>query len=197
MLAVFGLLTAIASAVAASGSWKAARRSEKAATTLAAIERERRHTELTPTFEVTCSRPSVGDNVFLDLTFTGPPGLDRLDGTAIAIRDDRANRSPIVAGGPTAEDLASVIWGPLRFRPHVNDADELGRAIPASPLARRETRRFALEASLRPKWVDDTDYWRRRYADHPLRLTLTCTREGHVPWIIPIDVPIELEPARP
>ena len=194
VLAVLGLLAATAGAVAAIGSWRAAGRANQAATILATIEKDRRHTELTPSFDITCHRSPTGDAAYLHLTLTGPPGLDRLDGAAISVRDDRSNRSPIVAGGPTAEELAAVIWGPLRFRPHVNDADELGRSIPSFPLARQESTRFALEPSLVPHWVADQDYWRRQYADHPLRVNLTCTREGHEPWTILIDVPIEPEP---
>jgi hypothetical protein len=194
VLAVLGLVAATASAIAAIGSWSAARRSDKAATILAIIERDRRHTELTPTFDITCYCSSVGDTAYMQLTLTGPPGLDGLDGVALSIRDDRTNRTPAIAGGPAAEELSAVIWGPLRFRSHVNSDDELGRSIPAFPLVRQETTRFALDSSLVPQWVADRDYWHRQYANHPLRLTLTCAREGHASWTIPIDVPIESEP---
>lgn len=194
VLAVLGFLAAAASATAAIGSWRAARRSDKAATILATIEKDRRHTELTPSFDIVCHRSPVGDTAYLQVTLTGPPDLDRLDGVAVSIRNDRANRSPTIAGGPTAEELAAVIWGPLRFRPYVDDADELGRSIPFVPLARQDTMQLAMEASLVPRWVADHDLWRRQYAHHPLRLHFTCTREGHEPWKFPIDVSIKPEP---
>jgi len=194
VLTVLSLLATAISAIAAIGSWRAARRADQAATTLANIERDRRHTELTPDFNVTCYRRAVGDRAELRLTFTGPPGLDRLDGAEVTIRDDRSNRTPTTAADPSAEELAAAIWGPLRFCPHVNDADKLGRSVPAVPLAKQEIIRLALEPSLAPRWVNDHAHWRQQYADDPLRLTITCTREGHAPWVIPIDVRIEPGP---
>jgi hypothetical protein len=193
VLAILGLLAATASAIAAFGAWTAARRSNEAATTLADIERKRWHTELTPRFDVTCYRSKSG-TAMLRLTLTGPTGLDHLDQVAVAIRDDQTNRAPVTAGDPTAEDLVTAIWGPLRFRPHVDGADKLGRSIPDFPLARQETKPLAMELSLVPRWVSDADYWRRQYADHPLRLTITCIREGHKPWAIRMDVAIEPDP---
>lgn len=192
IIAALGAIATAAGATAAFGAWKAASRSNTAATILADIERARWHTELTPRFDATCYRAATGDGAQLTFVLTGPTGLDRLDSVVIAIRDDRSNRTPLIAGGATADDLARVLWGPMRFRPHVDGADKDGRRIPSFPMARLETKPFTLEPSLVPKWMDgDVADWRRRYVDHPVRLALTCTRDGHKEWNVELDVPIE------
>lgn len=45
---------AVAAAVAAFGSWNAAAKANASTRTMAAIERDRRHDELAPGFEITC-----------------------------------------------------------------------------------------------------------------------------------------------
>ncbi|MGH3938470.1 MAG: hypothetical protein ACRDTG_07500 [Pseudonocardiaceae bacterium] len=128
------------------------------------------------------------------MTFIGPDGLDRLDSVEITIRNDRRLVLSPIANGPSPEDLAAVIWGPLRFVPGVNGADRLGRAVPVFPMDRQETVPRAMEDSIPPRWNSDPSAWRRDHAGHPLRLTITCTREGYQPWTVTRDVPVELEP---
>ena len=149
--------------------------------------------ELSPRFEITCYRATTGNRADLRLTFTGPSALDRLDGVTVTVRDDRTNRTSVTMGGPSDEELARVVWGPYRFVPGVNGADALGKAIPNFSLDRQETARLALEESLAPRWVSDHSFWRQQYADHPLRLMIICTRAGHKPWNVIVDVPIEPE----
>lgn len=190
-LGVLGFLATGASAIAAIGSCKSSRQASQAATTLAGIERDRWHTELSPIFEIACHRSPVSERATLVLTLTGPPGLDRLDGVAVAVRDDQPRKPTGI--GPPADEISKVIWGPCRFVPSVDQADKLGRAVPSLPLDKMVRTPLALEPSLVPHWHDHST-WRRQYADHPLRLTITGTREGHKPWMIPRDVPIEPEP---
>lgn len=154
------------------------------------LERQRRHDELTPQFEISYRRSPGSDDVILHLAFVGPPGLDQLDGVEVAVRDDRPDRRPVIAGGPTAEEVASVIWGPYRLRPSVDGANQIGRRTPAVPLRRGEALYRLLEPSLAPRWSADPVWWRRQYADQPVRLTLTCTREDEPPWVLPVEVAI-------
>lgn len=156
------------------------------------LERQRRHDELTPQFEITHRRSQGSDDVTLHLAFVGPPGLDQLDGVEVVIRDDRPDRRPIIAGGPTAKEIASVIWGPYRLRPGVDGADQTGRHTPAVPLRRGEALYRLLEPSLAPHWSADPVWWRHQYAGQPVRLTLTCTRQDEPPWVLTVEVTIPL-----
>ena len=110
----------------------------------------------------------------LIVTLYGP--LD-LHGVAVAIRDDRPDRAPGIAGGPSAAEIAATVWGPWRFRHGVDGATPDGRAVPARPLHRRGQLVFVLDAAPVPSWTLP-DHWVRDHADAALRLTITCTREA-------------------
>jgi hypothetical protein len=187
-IAILGLVATIVAAGAAVGSWRAATKANEAATTIAAIEQDRQHAELTPRFRITC-QASGGDRAELRVELEGPDGLDRLDEVSVTIRDDRHNRSPSpIAGGPSAEEIGQVIWGPYRFVPHVDGADDLGRSVPSMRLHRGDWTRFALQRSLPPKWNSDTTWWEREWAGQPVRLLVTCRREAHEPWSLAYEV---------
>jgi hypothetical protein len=188
--AVAGAVSALVAAAAAVGSLLAARQANRAALTLATIERDRWHADLAPKFEVSC-RATGGDRAALRLVFVGPAGLDRLDQVTVSIRDDIRGRAPVIAGGPTTEQIARQVWGPYRFVPGVDGAEETGRALAPVELLLGDWRPFALERTLPPPWSSDTDGWRREYADQPLRLTLTCLRDGQPPWTVPVEAPVE------
>ncbi len=164
LLAVLGFLATGTGAVAAVGSWRSSRNSDRAATTLAEIERNRWHSELTPQFDITCYRSADSPAATLRVTLTGPDGLDRVDSVEVTIRNNRRLVPTPIANGPSLEDLAAVIWGPLRFVPGVNGADRLGRAVPAFPIDRQETVLRAMEESFPPHWNSDPSAWRRDHA---------------------------------
>lgn len=186
---VLGLLATAIAAVGAIGSWWSARHSSAAATAVARIEQDRRHVELTPQLEVDC-RVTYGDRARLWLAFTGPPGTDHLDAVTIAIRDDRHDREPIVAGGPTAEEIAQVVWGPYRFVPHTHGSDRSGRAIAPFALNRGDWTQRELERTTAPHWADH-DFWSHQYDGKPVRLKITCRQKGDRPWVIPIEIEVE------
>jgi hypothetical protein len=54
-IAILGLLATIAAAVATVGSWRAAGKANQTADKVAAVEHQRRHSELTPQFQITCT----------------------------------------------------------------------------------------------------------------------------------------------
>ena len=186
-IADLGVIAAVIAAGAAVGSWWAARQSHRAADALAGIEWRRWHADLTPQFEVTLSRTSGGDRADLRLTFVGPAGLDRLDEMTVTIHNDIPDRRPVGAGGPTAEQIAQQIWGPYRFVPDVDSADDTGRRVPSATLLLGDDRRLTLERTRPPPWSNGGhEWWDQQYHDRPLRLTVDCWREGHEPWTIPL-----------
>ncbi|MGI9000774.1 MAG: hypothetical protein ACR2GH_03830 [Pseudonocardia sp.] len=178
VLSSLGVVGAVVAAVAALGSWKAAMSSARSAEALTRIERERRQAELRPRFELTCTGATVGPSATLQVRLAGPPELGGLDDVHVTIRDDRRRQPTMIANGPSSDDIASVIWGPLRFRTGVNGADRLGRDVAPFPLDVAESTTLALEESHSPRWVDSTS-WRTERRSQPLRLTITCSQTGH------------------
>ncbi|KUN75313.1 hypothetical protein AQJ66_36235 [Streptomyces bungoensis] len=111
----------------------------------------------------------------------------------LTIRDDfDRSRLPTLAGGPTAEQRAEVIWGPFRFNPRVEGVHQLGRAVAAFALLPGDRQRLVVEPSMRPSWYDDADgerRWRDDYRTEPIRLWAHCTAPGHKPWKLSFAVP--------
>lgn len=194
-------ISAVASAIAAAASWRTAERANLAADraneaadkanltadTLAAIERDRRHSELRPVLEIaTPSAPNTPD--VLRFRFTGPDELEPLGPltVTITIRDDRdRSNDPILGGGPTREDVAAYIWGPWRFRPGVDDADETGRVAQQRTVAVGEELCSTVEKSPAPRWyAGDQPAWDRHYGQSPVRLRIEVTAPGFQPWVI-------------
>lgn len=156
------------------------------------IERDRRHTELTPAWSGAATVRSLGtgtDNsrVRLTLHLTGPAGLNALDRVSVRIRNNETH-TPVVASDPTQDDLDRVVWGPYRFVPGVDGADQLGRTVADFPLRVGEERGVELEPSRPPAWVTDPQDWAQRYRDTPIRLEITCRRAGYEPWTVLVDV---------
>jgi hypothetical protein len=180
-------------AAAAVGAWWAARSSSQASAAMTAIERHRWHADLTPQFEFRC-RVTSGERAELRVALAGPAGLDRLDRVTIRIRDDIPGRAPVISGGPTAEEIARQVWGPYRFVPGVDGADQTGRRVAPFGLLLGDWRPLALERTPAPTWAADPAGWRRQFDDQPVRLTLACLREGDEPWTIPLEVQVEDAP---
>jgi len=118
--AVFAAISTFA-AVAGTGAsflaWKAARSASEAARASASVasdsERDRRWSSLLPQFKFTCSRRADNMSAKLRIRLDGPYTLERLNRVTVTIRDDRPNRENfLLAGGPTAEQIAAQVWGP-------------------------------------------------------------------------------------
>src|SRR5260370_25723356 len=99
---------------------RSAARSAAAASTTAALDKQRRNAELTPRFRVTCGLSNPGSPTLrLGVFLSGPPELERLDALTVTIRDDhpwRGQGTPL-AGGPIPAHVAPHISGPSRFIP--------------------------------------------------------------------------------
>lgn len=189
------LAIAATAAVAGVGAWvaafrsaRSARQSSEAAETLTELEQLRWHRDLTPQFEFACTTRMQGQHGEVVVSLIGPAGLDQLDRITIAIRDDILNREQFTREDRDREETRNQVWGPLRFRPGVDGADQHGRELAPFALPMGEWKQIGLEQTTPPSWDTDPQAWRDRYFGTPLRLTLRCERDGHDPWVLPFEV---------
>src|ERR1035441_5042708 len=88
-LVIIGAIAAVAAAVAALGAWNAATKANETSRNMAAIERDRRHSELTPKFRITClTQGTVSDLADLHVVLE-EGGTDYLDEVVITILDEK------------------------------------------------------------------------------------------------------------
>ncbi|MDF3300067.1 hypothetical protein [Streptomyces tropicalis] len=188
--------SAFLSGAAALAAWRASRQANEAATKAnengryrVAVEQERWHKELTPQLRI---KLQAEPHEMLYVRFDGPAKLGELH-VELCIQDDfDGARPPHAVGALTPEQLADVVWGPYHFRPGVDDADALGRAVPAFPLLPGGRTRLAVDPSLKPSWYDGVDgeqRWRDRYRTSPIRLWAVCTTPDRDPWHLAFAVP--------
>jgi hypothetical protein len=181
-------------ALAAAGASALYTRSQAAAQGRAtAIESDRRHDELTPQFEASCEvTGDLEDAALLKITLTG--GIDALDGVVVTIQDeygtDHWGRG--LPGGVSQETAEAFVWGPWEFDTNAG----------AQVVSSRQTRPRAYSllngknwdvltlAATRPgSWMTGTskDKWRKECREQPIRLLVTCRRDGHEPWLVPLE----------
>lgn len=109
------------SGVAAWGAWKASLEANETATSVAQIERDRWHKELTPQLRI---KLQAEPHEVLYVRFDSPATLGELS-VQLTVRDDfDRSRLPHLAGTPTLEQREEVIWGPYRFRPGTDSGPE-------------------------------------------------------------------------
>lgn len=160
----------------------------------AAIESDRRHEELTPVFEASCEATgSLEDSAMLKIALTG--GIDALDDVVITIQDesgvDHWGRG--LPPGITQEKAEAFVWGPWEF--DVNASEQVAsnrqtRPRPYSLLSGKNWGLLALAATRPGSWMTgtSTDTWRKERRQGPVRLLVTCRREGHSQWFVPLEV---------
>ncbi|KAB1979454.1 hypothetical protein [Streptomyces triticiradicis] len=192
-LEIAGLSAAALSAVAAVGSWKSARTSNDTAVIVARIEQDRWHADLLPQFRINIER-AEGDRATLSVHLVGPLPLCRLDEIRLAIvQSDDMTREARPPGEPTQEQLDAQVWGPFRFSHGADGADVDGRTVNPIALEVGAGRPFSIERTRPPHWQQGDDRgarWRDQWINRPMRLVLTCKREGFKPWIVPYEVEI-------
>ncbi|MFI1956134.1 hypothetical protein ACH437_30570 [Streptomyces xinghaiensis] len=158
---------------------------------MATIEGSRWQDHLTPVFDITLQR-AEGERATLDVQLTRPVPLRGLDEVNITIVDsDDMVRTDRLPGGPSQEEIDRQVWGPYRFVPGSDGADEAGRSVESGPLKVGRGRPFALERTRPPYWQEGPDVagrWREQWAGSLLRLELTCLRTGLDPWVVPCSV---------
>ncbi len=171
-------ITSAVAVVISAASFGATRRSTRNAAVTADINRERRHADMTPQFEVSYC-PREGGRAVMEIELTGPAGLDHLDAVTISIRDDRTHTATR-PGGPTEEEISRQVWGPYRFNPNVDDVDPTGRAFGPITMQRGHRQTFHhLEKTPPPPWTVDSAGWEQDNYLHPtILLTITCRRDA-------------------
>ncbi|MEG3627571.1 hypothetical protein [Streptomyces poriticola] len=173
------------SGFAAFAAWRASREANATAASVAQIERDRWHNDLTPQLRIR------REFTWIAVRFDGPDSLGPVR-VRLEVRDDRdRSDDPELAGSVTRQMRAQMIWGPLRFRPGIDGADGLGRTVAAFRLEPGDQTRFATEPTLRPSWYEGADgeqRWREQYRDSPMRLWAVCEADGHRPWRLSFEV---------
>jgi hypothetical protein len=146
-IAIIGVLAAVGAAMAAFGSWTAARKANDTATALAAIEADRRHDELTPVFDITCE---VSDDHFAMLRVTLADGrLQQFDAVTVTILDEAGAdhtrlMNNMLRRGLTEEQVHAVVWGPVEFNAN----------LPRIVFSNRESRPRAYSMLNGNNWAD-------------------------------------------
>ncbi|WP_146065875.1 hypothetical protein [Streptomyces sp. SM13] len=183
---------ALFSGVAGAAAWRTALAANRTADSVAQIERDRWHTEMTPHIKLAVTTERGWPELLVH--FDGPAPLGTIGSLELSIRDDRdRSGDPALAGSATAEERAATIWGPFRLRPHIDNADALGRRAEPFSLDHGEEHRFALDHSLPPRWyegAEGTQRWQREFHNKPLRVWVRCVVEGHKPWRLTADLPV-------
>jgi hypothetical protein len=159
-----------------------------------AIESDRRHGELTPVFEARCEvTGGLEDSATLKIALTG--GVDALDEVVITIQNesgtDHWGRG--LPPGITQEQAEAFVWGPWEFDTGASAqvvSNRQTRPRPYSLLSGKNWDVPALAATRPGPWMTGTtpDKWRKDRRQHPVRLLITCRREGHSPWFVPLEV---------
>lgn len=194
-IAALALGVAVVAAIAAIGSWKAARNSNGAAQILSRIEQQRLHTDLTPVFRCAIVANEARSTAMLRVHLEGPPGLLSHDAIEIivSIRNDNPHRGngPQLAGTATPEQVRAHIWGPWKFS--ADGRDDTGRTVAPQQLTVGEWTRYGLAPTTPPTWsASSTQDWLRDYANEPVRLSITARSKGSE-WTVPLEVPVTIE----
>jgi hypothetical protein len=180
-------LTAVSTFLAATatgGAWMAARRSNATADSMAKIERDRWHADLTPQFDIDLREGLSQAKVHIYLN--GPDILGHLDEVTLTVEDDDMDhtlRTP--EPGLTQEKIDAHVWGPFRFTPSGNQGDANGRTVGPFHIQVGRGRPLSMERTMPGFWMEGTtrDRWQENYAGQPIRLRIVC-RRGDEEWVI-------------
>jgi hypothetical protein len=194
------IAAAVVAAWAAYQSRSSAQEANRAANTLAHIERDRRHSELCPSFRLSSGPLGEADyhGVFrLRVLLAGPPALGQLDRLTVMIRDDvhTGGEGTLTAGGPTRDQIKRQIWGSYRFTPGTGPddarADATGRETAyEGVLPVGEALVYQLEPNPPPPWSKWTpEEWKRQQGT-VLRLALIAERAGLGSWRLAGEVDV-------
>lgn len=191
------IATAVLSAVAATGSWMAARRANatsqeahRTADAVAGIEKERWQADLTPDFELDIV--TTGSNApLLVLHLAAPDALEKLDEISLFIESDFRR---VGVDESLQPDVDRHVFGPMRFRPRVDKADSSGRAVSLRDIPVGRGTILALERTRPGHWMGNRsqESWQAEFAGQPVRLRLTC-RRGDYRWTLRRRVPCPTE----
>lgn len=162
------------------------------------IERDRRHAELRPRYQVTLESNPGSDQRTLRVKLVGPGELEKLDEVIVSIRDDNPwrRKQPPAAGQP-AEAVPDHVWSRLRFVPGTGPgfpdaervADSAGRTTRSVGMNAGDYHTYTLQPSIpppHPNWTQQT--WIDQLGPH-LKLRIEGRRDTGrwkrtwAPWI--------------
>lgn len=194
--AALSALAAVASAVTAGVALKSASKSATATEGLTALERERRHSELTPVFQFSLTEDVQGvqGQGELSVTLVGPTGLDYLDEVTLRILDEsgKDHWAHGLPGGVTQEEADAFVWGPWKFATQAGAQIADGRTSKTRTYSRVDGKnwdRLPLRSTIAGHWMgDDTGRWRREQAGKPIRLSIECRRAPYDPWFLLYEI---------
>jgi hypothetical protein len=197
--AAVGAVGSVAAAgVAAWAAWlsrSSAAEANAAALTLAAIERDRRHDELCPQFEITCTvRGTTPTSADLHIALK-PSDLGRLDQVTVTILDERGadHWAHGLPGGVTQAEAEAFVWGPWEFNTGASEQVVSNRTAKPRAYSLADGKNWDV-LSMRPtqpaRWMTGTgpEDWSRQHRGKPVRVLLTCRREGYEPWTVLYEV---------
>ena len=183
--AVGSIGAASVAAWAAHQSRLSAGEANAAATALVAIERDRRHEELTPQFEIMCTvKAAASDSADLWVELTGGR-LERHAAVSVTIQDesgqDHWGRG--LPDGVRAEEAEAFVWGPWEFNTGASEQVVSNRQSRERPFDRVSGKNWELLSLTRTRpgrWMTGAsqEQWRKQWRDKPVRLLLTCKCEG-------------------
>jgi hypothetical protein len=192
--ALGGLAAAGVAAWAAWQSRRSAQEANAAARTLAAIERDRRHEELAPAFEVTVTRMSVGAE--LKVTLAGGR-MESLDAVTIAILDEtgKDHWTRGLPDGVTQEEAEAFVWGPFDFNPGASAQVISNRQSRPRPYSRASGKNWdvlAMQDTRPGHWMSPASQqaWAKEHEGQPIRLLMISSREGYGTWTLLKEVPV-------
>lgn len=103
-------------------------------------------------------------------------------------------RQPTPGSLVVEERWDEVIWGPYRIKSGLRDTDPYGREHGSFPLPKNEPYPIPLQQSFAPPWQKDWQSWRDQYEGTPVRLEITCIRDGQEPWILTPEIKVHFTP---
>src|SRR5664280_478163 len=135
---------------------------------MAALEQDRRHGELTPTFQITCAEKPNSTGLYADLHLRLTDGdLERLDEMTVTILND-TSQDHWAHGLPenvTQEQAEAFVWGPWEFNTGASEqviSNRTSRPRPYSLVSGKDWDLLSLHRTSPGSWMKITpEQWKR------------------------------------
>ena len=193
-LAIISVVAALGSATAAFLAWRTAEKANDTSRRMEAIERDRRHSELAPRFDVFCyTQETSHESAFLQVVLE-EGGVDFLDEVTIRILNEAwtLHWSDGLPDGVSQEEADAFVWGPWEFNTDASSKVANNRASRPRRYSRADGENWAiLELKLtRPgRWMlMSIENWQERQNGEPIRVSIACRRKGYEPWTLHREV---------
>jgi hypothetical protein len=198
VLSIVAIVIALASAVAAFGLWRSARRANEIAAKAVAIDASRRHEERTPEFDVNITeRSATPDHALMTVKLVQPAHVDEV---VIKILDEAAvdhwgHGRP---DGVTEQQAKSFVWGRWEFNTGASEQIVDNRTTRPRRYSRgngKDSDILDLVKTRPGHWMNDMAQktWERERSG-PVRLSFECVIDGGESWQVSYDVQVKLRP---